>query len=287
MWEAAVKKVFATGNRETIEFLYQTPGGKRYYNTRLVPEFAPDGTVQTVLAIGRDITEQHQVDEIRESVISMVSHELRTPLTNIKGYSSSLLQSTVTWDEATRQDFIQTIDREADRMTRLIEDILDMSRLQRGRVPLRRSAVSPDTLARSALTQASPFLEEHNVSLHIPPGLPLVSADPERIEQVIINLLQNAAKYSPEGSSIRLEAAGGGNVVFSVVDSGIGIAPEYHEAIFQMFSRIPTPGYTQVSGTGLGLAMCKAIVEAHGGRIWVESKPGQGAAFRFTIPLES
>jgi NtrC-family two-component system sensor histidine kinase KinB len=285
-WETAIQKVFDTRSEETIEFALPFAGEMKYYRLCLAPEFEPDNTMQTVLWIAHDNTERHNADQLRDNIISLVSHELRTPLTLIKGYSSSLLQAEVSWDQDVTLDFIQTIDRAADRLSRLIEDILEMSRLQSGGIPLRRETAFPSTLVQSAVKQASPLLEDRQVSLHLPPDLPEVFIDPRRIEQVIINLLQNAARYSPDGSHVSLEAAASaGEVVFSVADNGEGIAPEYHEAIFQRFTRIQPQDRPQAAGTGLGLAISKAIVEAHGGRIWVESEPGQGSTFRFTVPI--
>jgi PAS domain S-box-containing protein len=234
----------------------------------------------------RDMTEHREVNALRESIISLVSHELRTPLTHIKGFADSLLQTDVEWDDATRMDFIRSIDREADRLTKLVNDILEMSRVQSGKLPMKMSAAEPAEIVNAAINQAKPFLAGHQVQTQFARRSPLVAVDPMRIERVLVNLLENAAKYSEPGTVIKVQVMRRGReVVFSVSDQGVGIPTASSDAIFQRFVRLRNPKTQSKPGTGLGLALCKAIVEFHGGRIWVESEMGKGSVFFFTLPI--
>ncbi|MCI0437620.1 MAG: ATP-binding protein [Chloroflexi bacterium] len=251
----------------------------------VAPEYGRLRESAGAVIIFRDVSDKLAADELRESILSLATHELLTPLQHIKGYSSGLLQTDVDWDEETRLDFIRTIDREADRLKKLIDDILDLSRLQSGRFPLELEIVPAAEVVETGLGRAKPYLINHKVSICLDERAGSIHADIARLEQVLANLLQNAAKYSPEGSAITIETAqDAGNVVFSVRDEGIGIPPEYHEKIFEKFVRIQNASTRGASGIGLGLALCKAVVEAHDGRIWVESEPGKGSVFRFAIP---
>ncbi len=259
---------------------------------RLVPldiTVAPEyGRLQEnagAVIIFHDIADKLAADELRESILSLATHELLAPLQHIKGNSSGLLQTDVDWDEDTKLGFIRTIDREADRLKKLIDDILDLSRLQSGRFPLELEVAPAAEVVEAGLGRAKPYLINHKISICLDEKTESMYADIARLEQVLANLLQNAAKYSPEGSAITIKTAqGAGNVIFSVRDEGVGIPPEYREKIFEKFVRIQNASTRGASGIGLGLALCKAIVEAHDGRIWVESAPGKGSDFRFAIP---
>jgi PAS domain S-box-containing protein len=256
----------------------------------VAPHIGGNGKTRTgaCILLIRDMTEHREVNALRESIISLVSHELRTPLTHIKGFADSLLQTDVEWDEATKMDFIRSIDREADRLTKLVNDILEMSRVQSGKLPLKMTSAEPAEIVNAAIRQARPFLARHQVQTQFPKRAPLVAVDPMRIERVLVNLLENAAKYSDEGTTIKVQAARRGQeVVFSISDQGVGIPAASREAIFQRFVRLRNPATLSKPGTGLGLALCKAIVDFHGGRIWVESETGKGSTFFFTLPIAS
>ncbi|MBI4198587.1 MAG: GAF domain-containing protein [Chloroflexi bacterium] len=243
------------------------------------------GVVETV----RDISVRKEADEIRDSIVSLVSHELRTPLSHIKGFSSSLLQPDVQWDEETKADFIRSIDREADRLSRLVSDLLDMSRLDSGRTFMRPEPVDAAGLVQSAIERTASFLRDHIVEVEMPSKLPRMAADPSQTERVLENLLENAAKYSFAGSQITVTArADGAYMLLGVHDQGIGIPDEDKERVFERFVRLEQNRAFRSPGTGLGLSICKSIVEAHGGRIWVEDNEdggGNGSSFYLTLPL--
>ncbi|MBI4310900.1 MAG: GAF domain-containing protein [Chloroflexi bacterium] len=246
-----------------------------------------DGRVMGIVESVRDISQRKEVDELRDSIISLVSHELRTPLSHIKGFSSSLLQPDVQWDEDTKADFIRSIDREADRLSRLVSDLLDMSRLESGRTVMRPEPVEANGLVQSAVERTAGALRDHVVEIAVPKSLPRIAVDPSQTERVLENLLENAAKYSPHGTQITVTAGvESGYLLLGVQDQGIGIPAKDRERIFQKFVRLEQDKAFRSPGTGLGLSICKSIVEAHGGRIWVEeNEGGRGSIFYVTLPL--
>jgi signal transduction histidine kinase len=222
--------------------------------------------------------------QMRDAVLSMVSHELRTPLLHIKGFVSSLLESDIQWDEETRMDFLHTIDREADRLTAMVSDLMEISRMGSGELPLHIESADLYQLSYAAVDEASPFLRRHRVVVNVPETLPHVNIDGLRMIGVLVNLIENATKYSEEKTTITLDAEERGkDVVFSVSDQGPGIPEHLRDNIFEMFFR-GQHGKGRPSGTGLGLAVCRAVVEAHHGKIWVESSD-DGSTFYFTMPL--
>ena len=269
---------------ESEEVVPQDDGPHTYISVKFLLKNQA-GTPYAVCAISTDITSLKKVDELRDNIISLVSHELRTPLFHIKGFASTLLQTDVAWDEETRIDFIRTIEQEADRLTRLVSDLLDMSRLESGRTVMALEPVVLPLIARSATEHIAPFLNGRVVKRRFPRGLPLALADSGQIERVLENLLENASKYSAEGKSITVSArSANGDLLVAVRDYGVGIPEHERERIFEKFVRLEHGGEFRSPGTGLGLSICKAIIEAHGGRIWVEGFRGGGSVFYFTLP---
>jgi signal transduction histidine kinase len=227
-----------------------------------------------------------KVDQLKSELISTVSHELRTPLASIKGYTSSLLREDVEWDANTRREFLQIIDEESDRLTSLIEDVLQMSEIEAGVLRVTRQPVKISRLAQKVVKKLRPQSRDRSLTVASVGEIPDTMADPRRIEQVLHNLVVNALKYSPDGApvAVRLERRGL-MIHVSVKDQGIGIAPEHAERVFERFYRVEGTLSRQTGGSGLGLSICRGLVEAHGGRIWVESQPTKGSTFCFTIPI--
>lgn len=239
------------------------------------------GTVQVL----RDLRPQREVEQLKANIVSLVSHELRTPLSHIKGYASTLLQSDVEWDAETQRDFIASIDRQADRLARLISDLLEISRLDAGGTSrMERIPVRAETLLERGIRQAEPNAIDHPINTSVPEDLPLVMADVNHVERVLSNLIENAAKYSPAGTPIEVAlATHPTGVIFSVQDHGSGLTADEHRHLFERFYRSPRVKH-RTPGTGLGLAICKEIIQAHGGKIWAESVEGEGSTFHFTLP---
>jgi signal transduction histidine kinase len=216
--------------------------------------------------------------------LGMVSHELRTPLASIKGFATTLLADDVQWDAASQREFIGIISEEADKLTDLIGQLLDLSRLQAGRL---RIETKPTTLAEIVTQAQGQFLAltaNHHLRIESMDDLPVVIADPSRVAQVLTNLVSNAVKYSPAGGHIRLSAlVKNGMVEVCVRDQGPGVPEAARQLIFEAFRQLEDKN--MVKGAGLGLAICKGIIEMHGGKIWVTGDTEPGALFCFTLPI--
>jgi signal transduction histidine kinase len=217
-------------------------------------------------------------------VVSTVSHELRSPLTSVKGYTSLLLNR---WDrlkDDQKRMMLEQVNHDADRVTRLITELLDISRLETGRLALRRQLVDLTALASSVVDKVRMSYAELDATLEFADGFPRVFADPDKVEQVLTNLVENAAKYgSPLGLRISARVDGtGGTATIEVIDQGPGIPPEVLGHVFDKFFRPPE---TRPSGSGLGLWISRGLVEAHGGELVASSIEGKGSTFRFTLPV--
>jgi two-component system sensor histidine kinase KdpD len=230
-------------------------------------------------------------DRLKSVLLSSVSHDLRTPLAGIKAAIGSLLRRDVQWSEEDRQAFLRDIDGEADRLTRLVSNLLDLSRIEAGAIRPRKEWETIPELIFRVVSRLEPQLKVHPVRIDVPGDLPLVRLDAVQMEQVLTNLLENAAKYSPPGTPITVgsrladEPGASSTLCLSVADCGPGIEPAEQKYIFEKFYRV-TGSKRPVSGTGMGLAIVKGLVEAHGGRVVLESAPGQGSTFTVILPVE-
>jgi signal transduction histidine kinase len=248
------------------------------------PLLSGEGVLINIVATVRDITHFREADEIKRTFISVISHELKTPVALIKGYAGTLRREDAKWDMEVVKDSLAVIEDEADRLTELIENLLDATRLQSGTLSLSRSDVVLRQTAERVAERLRNQANRHIISVDLPKDFPVILCDEDRIEQVFYNLISNAIKYSPNGGEIRIEGhVYPGQVVICVSDQGPGIAPGDIPYIFDRFYR-STEASRQTKGAGLGLFLSRAVVEAHGGRIWVDPKPGQGARICFSLP---
>lgn len=227
-----------------------------------------------------------RVNEIKTEFLAIISHELRTPLTSIIGFTTTMLAEDVHWEPAEQRDFIQTIQLEAGRLNELIDHLLDLSRLEAKMLPISLEPISLNKIIEDALPQFNSLTNKHTLTIKLPGNLPLINADPKRISQVLVNLVGNSAKYSPKGTEINISASViKGFLKVNVSDQGPGIHPTEHSRVFKAFERGKNGENGFVQGAGLGLAICKGLVDEHGGRIWIKKKTTLGATISFTIPL--
>jgi PAS domain S-box-containing protein len=254
------------------------------------------------LFIFRDATREKEADLLKTEFISIVSHELRTPLTSIKGFTDLILDGDAGEIAPQVREFLEIVKSSADQLVEITDDILETSRIEAGKL---RLSPQPLTLADVAQTVAVSIQmliapKEQTLTLNLPPDLPQIFADRERLVQIIINLLSNAHKYTPAQGQITLcarltddpadaQLASTGSpgpwVIVSIIDTGIGIAPEDQQHLFGRFYRVSSPETHGIGGTGLGLHITRSLVELHGGAIWVESEPGRGSTFSFSLPI--
>jgi len=248
------------------------------------PIVSVDGEVETFVVTLQDMAAVEEMERLRAEFLAMVSHELRAPLSTIKGSATTVLESAVEFDPAVVRQFIRIISEQADHLNVLVSDLLDAARIQTGELPVSPEPAEAAVLVDRARSAFANTGDGNPLQIDIEPNLPLVMADRRRVVQVLVNLLQNATRNSPEGSIIALSVARTDvHLAFTVSDRGSGIPPERLSNVFRKFSG----GQSEEQGgdTGLGLAICKGIVEGHGGRIWAESDgPDQGARFTFTLP---
>lgn len=222
-----------------------------------------------------------ETETLRNTLLSSISHDLRTPLAAITGASTTLLQREIALDPASRQELVHTIYEEAEHLNRIIRNLLDMTRLESGAITVKKEWQSLEEIVGVVLNRLADKLKKHPLAIRLPEDLPLVPFDPLLLEQVLMNLVENAVRYTPQGTPLELSAAvKGDDVLVELADRGPGIRPGEEERIFEKFVR----GDASDGGVGLGLTICRAIIAAHGGRIWAENRPGGGAVFRFTLP---
>ena len=254
-------------------------------NVTYTPVMSPDNKqLQNIIALVRDISKYREADELKNNFISTISHELKTPVAIIKGYASTLNLDDAEWDDEVIKESLTVIEEEADRLTVMINDLLDASRLNSGSLKLRKTDVLLPELCTSVRKHMLNQCGGRDIILDFPENFPVIFADEDRIRQVITNLISNAVKYAPEGD-IQIQGRETGNMVeVSVLDEGPGLSPEDMVHVFDRFYRSKKTSNT-VKGTGLGLFLCKAIVEAHGGVMTAANREDRsGAVFTFTLP---
>jgi PAS domain S-box-containing protein len=264
---------------------------------------ANDGTLVGRLFVFRDATHEREVDRMKTEFVSLVSHELRTPLTSIKGFTDFILDGDAGPIETTVREYLNIVKFNADRLLSLINDILDITRIEAGRGELRREMQPIKLLIDASMMSVRSMIQEREqrLTFTLEPDVPPIWVDRNRIVQVMTNLISNASKYTPRGGTLRIEArmlkadsepvknmpdnVAVPSILMGIHDSGMGISPKDQPFIFTRFYRTERATEEQIMGTGLGLAIVKSLVELHGGHVWVVSEVDHGASFYFTIPL--
>jgi signal transduction histidine kinase len=247
------------------------------------PLLSADGTLRNIIATVRDITKFRTAEEIKNTFVSIVSHELKTPVALIKGYVSTLRREDAKWDKAIVRDSLAVIEEEADHLASMIEDLLDASRLQAGGLKPKLADISIPEIAERLAERFRTQTKHHTILVDFPDKFPIVLADENRISQVLSNLISNAIKYAPDGEIHIQGETRPEQVIITVSDEGPGIDPADIPYIFNRFYR-SEKAVRKTKGAGLGLYLAKAIIESHGGRIWVDSRPGSGARVCFSLP---
>ncbi len=247
------------------------------------PLLSPDGQLLNIIMTVRDNTRFRQADDLKSTFISIISHELKTPVALIKGYVATLRRDDARWEKQVVNDSLAVIEDETDRLTALIDDLLDASRLQTGGVSLKRSDVNLSDILQHLVERYQTQSNKHEFVINMPKDFPILLIDEERIRQVISNLFSNAIKYSPGGKILINSQILPEKVILCVQDEGPGISQDDLPHVFDRFYR-SSDAVKTTKGAGLGLFLARSIIEAHGGRIWVESKPGRGTSFCFSLP---
>jgi len=247
------------------------------------PLLSGEGKLINIIASIRDITHFREAEEIKSVFVSIISHELKTPVALIKGYAGTLRREDVSWDSEIVQDSLEVIEDEADRLTELIENLLDASRLQAGEFSLNLAEIRMDKLAQEMAERFQTQTEHHRITVQFPDEFPVIVGDENRLEQVFYNLLSNAVKYSPDGGEISISGQiRSEQIIICIQDQGLGISQEDVPHIFDRFFRADEAA-KNTQGAGLGLYLSRAIIEAHNGRIWIEPRPETGTRVCFSI----
>ena len=259
----------------------ELPARRQFLQLIAIPDRHAGGSLLLV----QDLTRVRRLETVRRDFVSNVSHELRTPLASLKALTETLQEGALEDPKAARR-FLGRIETEVDALTQMAQELLELTRIESGQVPLELKSAAPAALLASAAERMRLQAERAGLVLRVDntPGLPEVCADPPRLEQVLVNLIHNALKFSRPGGEVVLSAGPEGDFVrFAVADSGVGIAPDDLPRIFERFYKADRA--RSGGGTGLGLSICRHLVEAHGGRIWAESEEGRGSTFYFSIPI--
>jgi two-component system phosphate regulon sensor histidine kinase PhoR len=277
--DATVQRCLETGQKQTGQV--QSPGGRQYFEITATP------LSNGALVLVQDLTNVRRLEKTRQDFIVNISHELRTPIASIKAIVETLQNGAIK-DKNIAKDFLQRMHVEVDKLAQMVSELSELSRIESGEMPLKLERVDLREIINRVTERlrAQADRAQLSMSLGIPPNLPKVTADENRIEQVLVNLVHNAIKFTqPNGKIVISAGFKGDNVLVSVTDTGIGIPGDELNRIFERFYKVDKA--RSGGGTGLGLAIAKHIIQAHGGTIWVESEEGKGSIFSFSLPIAS
>jgi len=291
--EAAITSVVREGKNKVLELNVTVPGGRilEVNVVGMLPSSSSTGAdgegVRGAIAVFHDITRLKELEIIRQDFVANVSHELRTPLTTIKGYAETLLEGAL--KEEVAFQFVQVIKRHTDRLTKIVEDLLMLSKIESKEFQLKIEFISLPDFINDVIDFVKEAAEKKEISISQSKitSSQAVGADRNYLEQIFINLLDNAIKYTHEGGKVTISAIEKDKreIQFSIEDDGMGIPREDIPRIFERFYRVDKGRSQELGGTGLGLSIVKHLVQAHGGRVWVESQLGEGSTFYFTLPI--
>lgn len=274
----------ATGSPERTYKLYRRDGTERWIALRSSYVRDDAGGIVEVLATMRDISRRRGAELSAYELIATLAHDLRSPLTSVKGFTSTILRNWERFPDEQKQHMLRTIEWDADRMNRLLTDLLNVARLESGRLEIKRELIDVAAIATTVAGRVEIDSQNHTIELDFPVPFPKVMADPGKMEQVLVNLIENAVKHGDPGPIRVSGTAVDGQIVVRVADTGPGIDPGHVPYVFKKFFRRSSGDRHR--GTGLGLYICRGIVEAHGGEIQVEQTGPEGTVFRLTLPTE-
>jgi PAS domain S-box-containing protein len=285
-----LQSTLESGEERTVEITTGEDEGRVYQAQTTLMTREDTSEIESVVAIFNDITEIRRVERMKTAFVSTVSHELRTPLTSIKGFISTLLEDDEgMYDDETRREFLIIINEECDRLTRLISDLLNVSKIESGRgLDLQLSDVELPRLLHRIASSHQPYTKKHDISASVPDGL-TVRADADKLTQILDNLVGNAVKYSPNGGKVEIVARPQyEGVRIDVTDEGLGIPERHREHIFQRFHQVDDDvDHKSIGGTGIGLYLVQHLAQAHGGKVWLESSEvGEGSVFSLWLPAD-
>jgi two-component system, OmpR family, phosphate regulon sensor histidine kinase PhoR len=282
-----MKRALDTGERVSIasSSVTRPDGTEIEIAMTAAPVRDASGAIFGCVNVFRDVTREREVDRMKSEFVSTVSHELRTPLTSIRAYAETLRD--MVDDNPTVQEFLTVIEEEAVRLTRLINDLLNVSRIESGRVQLRDDPAGLEPLVRRAIQTVQPkaTTSEVAIEIEIPPNLPPFRGDADAIQQVLTNLVDNAVKYNRRGGRVQVRAWLNGGVAVEVRDTGLGMSDEAVRRLGERFFRVDSSETRRIGGTGLGMTLVTEILAGHAVRLEVESVEGTGSVFRFVLPL--
>lgn len=264
---------------------------QRIYQVQCAPMRDSSGADNGVVAVFTDITEIRGLEQLKTAFISTVSHELRTPLTSIKGFISTLLADEEGfYSDEQRREFLEIIDTECDRLTRLIKDLLDVSRIEQGQaMGMYLEKVDVPALVQKVLTAQRSYARNHKLSMDFPPNFPEIEADADKLDQILTNLVDNAIKYSPQGGNVRVTGKVIGpesdQIWVQISDEGIGVSKEHLPKLFHNFYRVDNRDNREIGGTGIGLALVKSLIEKHHGYVTMDSELGRGSEVTIVLPI--
>lgn len=291
--QSAICAPLTSRNRVVGSFLLETYGAAQPFaesDLRLLEAMADQIAIAIenarLLKEADEARALQEADRLKSEFMSTISHELRTPLSSIKGYATTLLREDAEWDQATQREFLKIIDEESEKLRGLIDNLLEMSKMEGGVLDIEKQPVRIVPIVQESVAKFGSRTDQHTFTIDFADPFPMVEVDPRRFEQVLDNLIENAVKYSPDGGQVAIQGlVNEKEAIVSISDEGVGIPPKHLDRIFDRFYQVNTPLTRRAGGSGLGLSIARWLVEAQGGRIWVESTPSRGSTFSFSLPL--